>query len=107
MVGAWGRGLRSGYAVCRVIAVVPPHAYSSQLSCSDIRERFLCGVSPMTAGCTRKRVLTRMFVFQSKRRMRLLRMAIAVLSGRVYGMRMVRGDVFLAKIGAGGTCWFR
>ena len=27
MVGAWGRGLRSGYGVCRVFAVVLPHAY--------------------------------------------------------------------------------
>ena len=27
MVGAWGRGLQSGYGVFRVFAVVPPHAY--------------------------------------------------------------------------------
>ena len=27
MFGAWGRGLRGGYGVCRVFAVVLPHAY--------------------------------------------------------------------------------
>ena len=61
----------------------------------------------MTAGCTRERVLIRTLAIQSKRRMSVLRMAIAVLSGRVYGMCMVRGDVVFAKIGAGGSCWFR
>ena len=34
-------------------------------------------------------------------------MAIAVVSGRVYGMCMVRGDVVFGKIGADGSCWFR
>ena len=27
MFGAWGRSLRSGYGVCRVFAVILPHAY--------------------------------------------------------------------------------
>ena len=61
----------------------------------------------MIAGCTRKRVLIVMFVFQSKRRMRVLRVSISVLSGRVYGMCIVLGYVVFAKIGAGGSCCFR
>ena len=54
-------------------------------------------MSPMTAGCTGKRVLIRLFAFPSKRMVRVLRTAIAVLSGRVYGMCMVRGDVVIRQ----------
>ena len=86
---------------------------SSRLSCirrNDLVGTFAIdsyvGLSPMAAGCTGKRVLILLLAFLSKRVVRVLRIAIAVLVGST-GCAWFVVTLYFAKIGPSGSCWFR
>ena len=108
MVGACVRGPRSGYGVCRVFAVILPHAYlfvaSFLFGHSGVILMWVIADDRSVYGGAR---IDSYVCVSVEIRMRVLRMAIAVVSGWVYGLCMVRGDVVFDKIEADGPCWFR